>query len=263
MNRRLRSLIAPAVATLVVAAFLVGLGEWQLQRLSWKEGLIAAVASRTHAAPVDMPVEAQWPALDPADYEYRHVKVAGVYDASQQALVFRALGEPHGPYGGPGYFVITPLRLADGSAVLVNRGFVPQDRVDAAALSAPGQQETVVTGLMRASEARNWFTPADNPASGHWFTRDVQAIGRAMGLARFAPFSIDADAGADPNALPESGETIVEFPNNHFSYAMTWFGLAAGLLCVFVSYAASQLRAAEDQESDAAAPDDRDRVGPA
>ena len=260
MNSRFRPLIAPAVATLVCAAFLVGLGEWQLQRLAWKEGLIAAVTSRTHAAPVEMPLEAQWPALDPADYEYRHVTVVGVYDASQQALVFRALGEPHGPYGGPGYFVITPLRLADGSAVLVNRGFVPQDRVDAAALSASGQQEMVVTGLMRASEARNWFTPADNPTSGHWFTRDVPAISRAMGLTRFAPFSIDADAGADSNALPESGETIVEFPNNHFSYALTWFGLAIGLLCVFVSYAASQLRADGSQDAAASPPSDGDRA---
>ena len=257
MNRRLRSLIAPAVATLVMAAFLAALGVWQLQRLGWKEGLIAAVASRTHAPPVDMPVEAQWPTLDPVDYEYRHVKVLGVYDASQQALVFRALGEPHGPYGGPGYFVITPLRLADGSAVLVNRGFVPQDRVDAAALSASGERETVVTGLMRASEARNWFTPADNPTSGRWFTRDVQAIGRAMGLARVAPFSIDADAGADRSALPESGETIVEFPNNHFSYALTWFGLAIGLLCVFVSYAVGQLRADDNRDKDASSTRDR------
>lgn len=250
MNRRHRSLIAPAVATLAGFAVLVALGDWQLHRLAWKESLIAAVESRVHAAPVDLPAEADWQALKPDDYEYRHVRIAGVYDTSQQALVFRALGEPRGRYGGPGYLVISPLRLANGATVLVNRGFVPEDQVDKAASGASGQAETVVTGLMRASEARNWFTPADNPASRHWFTRDVEAIGRAMGLARLAPFSIDADAGADPNALPEGGETIVAFPNNHFSYAMTWFGIALALVCVFASYAIGQLRAPKSPDED-------------
>ena len=95
---------------------------------------------------------------------------------------------------------------------------------------------------MRASEARNWFTPPDDPASGQWFTRDVGGIARAEGLTRTAPFFVDADAGSDPAALPEGGETILAFPNNHFSYALTWFGVAAALIGVFLAYAASQLR---------------------
>ena len=128
MNRRIRALIAPAVATLVGVALLVALGDWQLHRLAWKEGLIAAVTDRVHAAPVDAPAEADWPALKPADYEYRHVRVAGVYDAARQALVFRALESPRGRYGGPGYLVMTPLRLPNGATILVNRGFVPEDR---------------------------------------------------------------------------------------------------------------------------------------
>jgi surfeit locus 1 family protein len=263
MNRRYVSLIAPAVATLAGVIFLAGLGDWQLRRLAWKDALIAAVESRSHAAPVAPPPESAWPSLKPADYEYRRVRVAGVFDATRQALVFRALGEPRGRFGGPGYFVMTPLRLADGSAILVNRGFVPQDRVDQAALRPSGQGETVVTGLMRSSETRNWFTPADNPASGRWFTRDIEAIGHAMGLVRFAPFSIDADAGPDPNALPEGGETIVTFPNNHFSYAMTWFGMALALITVFVSYAVGQIRAPEGRDRDGPRLPDRDQTGPA
>ena len=126
MTRGLRALIAPGVATLVGAALLCGLGEWQLRRLAWKEALIAAVESRAHAPPVEAPAEADWPRLDPADYEYRHVRLAGAYDASKQVLVYRALAEPRGRYGGPGYLTMTPLRLADGAVVLVDRGFVPR-----------------------------------------------------------------------------------------------------------------------------------------
>ncbi len=248
MTKRARSLVAPALASLIGVALLAGLGVWQLRRLAWKEALIAAVESRVHAGAVDLPGEADWPRLEAADYEYRHVRLAGVYDASRQARVFRALASPRGRYGGPGYLVMTPLRLASGAVVLVNRGFVPADRKDQAASIGAGARETLVTGLMRASEERTWFTPADDPASGQWFTRDVPAIARAMDLSRCAPFSIDADASADPADLPEGGETILAFPNNHFSYAMTWFGMALALAGVFGAYAFAQLSAGEKSD---------------
>ena len=241
MNKRARGLIAPAAATVICAALLIGLGDWQLRRLAWKEALIAAVEGRAHAAPVDAPPEPEWLRLDPADYEYKRVQISGVFDGSRQVLVFRALSEPRGRYGGPGYLVMTPLELADGATVLVNRGFVPEAQ-KAAAGDGLGGGGTTIVGLMRASETRNAFTPSDDPAAGQWFTRDVAMIARAEGLTRTAPFFIDADAGPDPAALPEGGETILAFPNNHLSYALTWFGVAAALVGVFVAYAASQLR---------------------
>ena len=135
---------------------------------------------------------------------------------------------------------MTPLKLANGESVLVNRGFVPEELKSAAEQGPAG--ETVVTGLMRASESRTLFTPADDPARGQWFTRDVEAIAKALDVGPHAPFSIDADAGADPLTLPEGGETILAFPNNHLSYAMTWFGMALALAGVFAAFAISQRR---------------------
>ena len=241
MKARVRELIAPAVATVVCVGLLIDLGVWQLHRLAWKEALIAAVETRAHAAPVDAPPESEWPRLDPADYEYKRVWLSGVFDGSRQVTVFRALSEPRGHHGGPGYLVMTPLKLANGATVLVDRGFVPEAQ-KAAAGDGLGGGETTFIGLMRASETRNWFTPSDDPASGQWFTRDVGAIARAEGLTRVAPFFVDADAGPDATALPEGGEAILAFPNNHFSYALTWFGMAAALIGVFGAYAASRLR---------------------
>ena len=240
MTRPIRALIAPAVATLVGVALLVTLGNWQLRRLAWKEALIAAVETRSHAPPIDAPAEADWPRLDPADYEYRRVQLTGAFERDKQVFVFRALADPRGRYGGQGYLVLTPLRLADGSIVLIDRGFVPE--ASKAAADDIGGGQTSVVGLMRASEARNWFTPADEPARGQWFTRDISAIARAEGLMRVAPFIVDADAGADPDALPEGGETLLAFPNNHLSYALTWYGLAAALIGVFAAFSASRLR---------------------
>jgi surfeit locus 1 family protein len=239
MNRA-RSLVVLGLLSLVALAILISLGIWQLHRLAWKEALIAEVSARANAPPAPPPDEADWPGLKPEDYEYRHVRLTGTYDPAQQALVFRALEKPRGRYGGQGFVVMTPLRLANGASVIVNRGFTPTER-KAAAQAAPAG-ETEVVGLMRASEPRNAFTPADNPASGEWYTRDPAAIAAALGVARAAPFTIDADSAADPNALPEGGETVLAFANNHFEYALTWFGMAIALVGVFAAYAISVLR---------------------
>jgi surfeit locus 1 family protein len=235
-----RSLAAPAIATLIGLAILIGLGVWQLKRLAWKEALIAAVEARANAPAVDLPPPGDWMGLDPASYEYRHVRASGVYDLAHQALVFRSLANPRGSYSGPGYLVMTPMKLASGESVLVNRGFVPEERKSSADAGPPGEVE--VTGLMRASEGRSWFTPSDDPARGQWFTRDIEGLAKALGLGPHAPFSIDADAGAASGELPQGGETILAFPNNHLAYAMTWFGTALALAGVSIAYAISQRR---------------------
>ena len=254
MSARARSLAAPAVATLIGLAILIGLGVWQLKRLAWKEGLIAAVEARVSAPAVDLPAPAEWSALDPATYEYRHVRATGVYDLAHQALVFRSLSNPRGRYSGPGYLVMTPLKLASGESVLVNRGFVPEERKSSAEGGPSGQVE--VTGLMRASESRTWVTPADDPARGQWFTRDVESLAKALGLGPHAPFSIDADASGEPGALPQGGETILAFPNNHLSYAITWFGTALALAGVFIAYAIAQMRGKPPRKQTFAGADD-------
>ena len=234
MTRR-RSLVSAALATAIGVAALSSLGVWQLKRLAWKEALIADVTERAHAPAADVPAPSTWGELRPAGYEYRHVRLRGVYDYSHQALVFRALGSPRGRFGGPGYLVMTPLKIPSGESVIVNRGFVPDDRKSEAANGPRGDADVV--GLMRSTEERTWFTPADNAAKGEWFTRDVEALGKSMGLATYAPFSLDADAASDPAALPEGGETVLSFPNNHLSYAFTWFGTALALVGVFVVWA--------------------------
>jgi surfeit locus 1 family protein len=245
MSVRLRSLLWLGLFTLLGLAILIGLGMWQLDRLAWKEGLIAEVSARVAASPVQSPPEADWAKLAPDDYEYRHVRLAGVYEFGRQVLVFRALDRPRGRFSGPGYLVLTPLRLADGAYIIVNRGFIPQDQKNR--FAAPAEQasdEIVMTGLMRSSESRTWFTPSDDPARGQWFTRDPAAIAAALKLARAAPFTIDADATGGLGDLPQGGETILAFPNNHLGYAFTWFGMALALAGVFCAYAVTRLRPA-------------------
>lgn len=235
---RWRALVLPALATLLMGLFLVGLGVWQLRRLAWKEALIREVAERTAAAPVGLPPRADWAALKPDDYAYRHVVATGTFDHAGEVRVFRPLEDARGPFRGIGDLILTPFRLSTGGTVIVNRGFVPEERLDPATRAA-GQVSgpVTITGLMRETEARNAFTPADDPATNRWFTRDPAAIAASLHLADAAPFTIDEDAGGAPGGLPQGGETVLSFPNDHLSYALTWFGLAVGLAGVFAVYA--------------------------
>jgi surfeit locus 1 family protein len=241
---RFRALIVPGLCTLVTLGVLCGLGIWQLQRLAWKEALIARVAMQIQMSFVLWaPGEAEWPNVNAEQHEYRHVRVTGTFRHDLEALCYELLSDANGKFSGPGYWVLTPLETASGATFIVNRGFVPLDRKDAA--TRPEGQvagRVSVIGLLRLPERRSWFTPADDPAHHLWQVRDPAAIAKAYGLARAAPFFIDADASANPGGLPQGGETKLVFPNRHLEYAVTWFGLALALIAVFIAFALKQLR---------------------
>ena len=243
-----RSLIGPGIAATIAFAILVGLGTWQVERLGWKEALIARIDARIHAPPQPLPPLADWAHVDPADLEYTHVTATGTFDHAHEAYVFRGAGGTGEAGAQPGYLVMTPLRLDGGGTVLVNRGFVPYERRDPATREQgqlPG--EVTVTGLLRAPEGRNVFTPADEPAKRIWYTRDPGAIAKSLGIADPAPFSIDQDAEPlPPGGLPKGGATVLEIPNNHLSYVVTWYGLALTLVGVFVAFARKRLRGESD-----------------
>jgi surfeit locus 1 family protein len=241
---RWRALLLPAVMTVIGIVVLMGLGFWQLERLLWKSALVALIEARVHAVPGRIAPEPDWPRWTPAADEYRRVRLTGTFLNDKETLVHG--NAPRDTRGNvvSGFFVLTPLRLADDAVVIVNRGFVPPEFAEPA--KRPGSQpqgEVTITGLVRGSQERGWFVPKDNPAAGQWFSRDAKAIAAAARLERVAPFLIDADASpAFP--WPKGGLTVVRFPNNHLEYALTWFGLAATLVGVFAVFVFRTLRPA-------------------
>jgi surfeit locus 1 family protein len=240
-------LLVPAIFTLLGVALLCGLGVWQIERLHWKEGLLADIAARVHAAPSPFPPESAWASLTPGEDEYRHVRLAGHFLNDKEAHLQANLIAKGPRAGALGYDLLTPLKLADGSLVIVNRGFVPLDKKEPA--SRPGSEidgETTVTGLIRFPQPHHWFMPADEPAKNIWFARDPAPIAKAFGLSRVAPVIVDADASEAKEPYPIGGQTLIDIPNDHFQYALTWFALAIGLLGVFAAYA---MRRAKDASS--------------
>jgi len=239
-QRQGRSWLGLLVPAILVFAVLISLGVWQVQRKAWKEGLVAMLTERLAAPPQGLPAPAAWLQLDQAGDEYRRVTFTATFDNSREALVYAAASafRPDVADAGPGYWVLTPARLADGGIVIVNRGFVPDGRKDPQTRpdgEVSGPLDMV--GAMRWPEARHWFTPNDDPAHNLWFVRDPAAIAVAKGLGSLAPFYVEQEAPVPPGGWPQPGKLVVNLPDNHLQYALTWFGLAAVLVGVFVSWA--------------------------
>lgn len=240
---RARSLAAPTLATLVALAILLALGTWQVARKDWKEGLIAQIQARAYGEPGAIVPEASWPAFDAAAQEYRRVRLTGTFLHDREALVHGLM--PSQTRGQPiqGFYVMTPLRLSDGGVVLVNRGFVPTQLRDPATRAAGRiDGEAAVVGLVRASQQKAAFVPENDPAANAWFTRDLGQIADARGLTRVAPFYVDAQEGATAGDWPRPGGTILDLPNNHLNYALTWYGLALTLVAVYGAFVWRRLK---------------------
>ncbi len=217
------------LASLAGFAVLIALGTWQVQRLHWKESLIAQRTAAVSAPPAALPrtLEAAR-ALD-----FHRVEASGVFLHDREIRVHAIERRS----GGAGYLVLTPLRLEDGAVVFVERGWVPTDKRDAAARAdgnPPG--EVSVEGLLRLAPAEKpgWFLPANDPSQGEWFWIDLPALARAAGVPEALPFYLEAEASPNPGGFPVGGQANTELPNDHLQYAITWYALAAALAVIYL-----------------------------
>lgn len=226
--RRFRPTFWPTVVTVLALLTLLGLGTWQLQRLAWKTALMDEIRSRQAMEPMPLPATI----ADPPALRFRKVSVQGTFDHGREIHLFA-----HTKRGNLGYQVITPLQQADGTWVLVNRGWVPDARKDAAT-RAEGQVAgpVSITGTARPTWNRHMFLPDNNAATNHWFFGDIPAMAAHLGLS-VAPVFVEADATPNPGGLPLGGQTPTDnISNNHLQYALTWYMLAVALVGVYFVY---------------------------
>jgi surfeit locus 1 family protein len=219
-----------------LAAFLIliALGTWQLQRKSWKDGLIATLAANLAEAPTALPAAATWRDLAPEANEFRRVTFSATLLHDREALVYTSGSSFRPDVSGPGYWVLTPARLADGRIVVIDRGLVPEGRQDPATRAEGNVGGPIeITGVLRWPDARGMFMPADQPAKNLFFARDPQAIAAAKGVSDVAPFFVEQETPPAPGGLPKAGPVKPSLPNYHLQYALTWYGLAAVLAGVF------------------------------
>ncbi len=208
---------------------LLGLGTWQVERLHWKEGLIAERAAQLAVPPAPLPATPRTGApstsagsVSPATFRHDLEQLFGAYTVDGQF----------------GQHVLTPLVRPDGPAVLVDRGWVPADKAHPATRrEGELQGEVAVTGIARyRADARpGWFTPDNQPGQRIWYWYDLPALEATVGM-KLAPVVVEADATPNPGGLPIGGQTVTALPNNHLQYAITWYGLAAVLVAVYVAF---------------------------
>jgi surfeit locus 1 family protein len=228
--RFLRTILS-TILVLLSLAILLALGTWQVERLYWKEGLLADIAERRAAEPVSL-ADIEHRAAAGEDIEYRRVSLSGTFDHTKERHFFATFE------GQTGFYVYTPLTLSDGRIILVNRGFVPYDMKQPATRQAgevTGEQ--AITGYARAKLAgKPSSLVPDNDLSKnifYWKDLDAMAASAAVDSSRIIPFFVDADASVkNPGGWPKGGVTQFDLPNNHLQYAATWYGLAVALLAV-------------------------------
>nr|WP_205931250.1 SURF1 family protein [Rhizobium leguminosarum] len=222
--------VLTGILVLIALAILISLGTWQVERLHWKEGLIADIAARQAASPVPL-ADIEATASAGGDIEYRKVTATGRYINNKERHFFATWR------GQTGFYVYTPLELADGRILFVNRGFVPYDNKEPE-MRMQGQLtgEQTVTGLAREKlpGKPSWVVPDNDVAKNIFYWKDLDVMAESVGLekASVIPFFVDADSTPNPAGLPIGGVTQVDLPNDHLQYAFTWYGLAAVLLVV-------------------------------
>lgn len=242
MSSRIRSVVTASIAALIVLAILVSLGTWQLQRMSWKENLIATLGARIDQAPQPLPPRTAWALLGEADREYMRVKFTATF-LSGEAFVYTAGSSLRPDVTSQGFWVFAPARLPDGAVMLVNRGFVPTDRKDLATRTQGTPAGPVdIIGYLRWPESRGMLAPADDVRANVFFARDLKTIASANGWTVDAPFYVDQELPVPSGGLPKPGRIEVKLPNNHWQYALTWYGLALTLIGVYGVWLAGRLR---------------------
>ena len=189
-------------------AVLCGRGVWQLQRLGWKEGLIAQLEERLAADPVALPT-----VPDPERDEFLRVRVTGRVGVPMLHLLTSLK-----PWG-PGYRVIAPFATSEGRRILVDLGYIRDERKDRGDMPAG---EVTVVGALYWPDETDGFTPEPDRAANIWFARDLSAMAAAL---EAEPVMVIAEShgGGD---WPKPQRLGVNLPNDHLQYAITWFSLA-------------------------------------
>jgi surfeit locus 1 family protein len=203
-------MFVPLLIGIAGAAVLVSLGMWQLQRLEWKEGVIAAIEARIGADPVALPA-----APDREADQYLPVRVAGDFIGNEIKVLVSVKGI------GPGYRIVSAFLTEEGRRIMVDEGFV---RDGGEVHPGPAQGVTVTGNLHWPDETDRW-TPEPDMSEGLFFAREVDLMAAALGTEPVLVIARDL-TGVTPRAMPIAVGTE-GIPNDHLGYAVQWFGLAA------------------------------------
>lgn len=220
------------VNTTVLISFiiLVTLGTWQLDRKEQKEQLFEKI-KRVNLVVEDFEnIVINENNLN--DWIYKKVSFKGNYRYEKELYVFTHLSDPKGDYGGAGYWIFNLFVSSKGNLIIINRGFVPQDMINefkSKDSSEPVNNSQI--GYIRSFEKRNIFTPDTDFNGKILYSILKEDIKKIFDINGIEPYFVDLISSNQ--LIPQSNETRLKFPDNHLSYAITWYGLATSLLFIY------------------------------
>ncbi|HEY0205372.1 MAG TPA: SURF1 family protein [Acetobacteraceae bacterium] len=223
----------PSLTTAVMLALTTGLGVWQVERLRWKTELLREIDLGEAAPARLLPASPQSPTPPP----FTKVRVSGLLRQDLQVLYGVDVRDT---LAGPvmGAYMLEPLERLGADPVIVNRGWVPLDRAQ------PGSPvDATVEGYVRAPERPGLFSLSDDPTARRFYSLDPAAIAASLGLPHAAPFTLVALGSAPRGTYPEPATEMPRPPNNHLTYAITWFSLSVILVVIFTIFVRQTLRA--------------------
>ena len=230
-----RFILGPSasIATLISLVILIGLGTWQASKVGPKTALIQKIVAGLAETPKTLPVHLD----NPAAVEYQRFMFEGQLLDKEPLAVFGTNMK-----GTGGYQLYMPVKSRFGPIVIVNFGWVPKKNW--LELNLPLEQYFAVSGVLRLNAQPGSFSVPNSVADRVFYTADVDDMAASWGLASkdYYHFRLIADHRGAPDDLPQGSQIRLDIPNNHFQYALTWYGIALSLLGVYIAAAIKNVR---------------------
>lgn len=223
----------PYIATLCVImaiSILCGLGRWQLQRLEWKTALLERLDAEYKKDAELIEITPQ--DLD-EDFALRRGTVRGAYEFENQIAWIPRLYDRDPRQSVPGKDIITPLRLSDGSLILVDRGWAPS-AWDPESEDPRPKGSLTVTGTIRPLSEHNPFTAQNKPDKGQWYHPDPDEYAAFYKIKNMRPYIVFREDIDRDGAYPLPSHDRPEISNNHLQYAIFWFAMAFALAVIYM-----------------------------
>ncbi len=234
----MRKLLFPTVFALISLAILISLGTWQLQRHSWKKGVLDQISKGIQAKAVSYS-DWQESLSGTGIRQFDKVRFSGSFKHEDTVFAHAIRG------GRLGFQVFTPLQLSSGQLVFVNRGFIFKKHSETMDLSGITTL-TDIEGFIRLPEVKSYFTPEPNLKTRVWYSVDINSMKEAIKSSNVeAGYYIELFSLEEAKKWPivrNPKDYLTSIPNRHFEYALTWYGLALALICVYMALAWSITR---------------------
>ncbi|MCP5362230.1 MAG: hypothetical protein H6908_06335 [Hyphomicrobiales bacterium] len=222
--------------SVLMLALFIALGTWQLQRLAWKEKLVAEVEMRKEEPIITLTAD-----LQDIPEEYRYVNLAGtcqyIDSIRLQAKYYQ---------GKNGFQYLVPVKLNDEVAVIVNLGWYPEKEVPLYTQNAGCEVKGIVR--TRFKEPMR-FLPQNKPEKNFWLWSNIPQLvsflqaKKTYSKIRFLPIIVQRIGETGNSTLyPIPLSTDYNYRNDHLQYAITWYALALVTVVMYLFFWRAQKR---------------------